>query len=122
MVPLYHQNSTSAVGVFFAVLFILFMPIPFLIYSIIFFETSFSFFPLFIASILSTVTIYTGAIMEVKMGLKLNITNAILSPIGGLIVVCGFLSGILHANRTSSVSWRGRKYTIKEFKQDYLKL
>ena len=122
MVPLYHQNKSFAVGVFFAVLFILFIPIPFLIYSIIFFETSISFIPLLISSILSTCTIFIAAFMETKMGLNLNSVFALLAPIGGLVVTCGFLSGLLQANKSSAVSWRGRKYSVKEFSQNYIKL
>ena len=122
MVPLYHQNKSYAVGVFFAVLFILFIPIPFLIYSIIFVESSISFIPLVMSSILSTSTIFIAGYMETKMGLNLKSVFALLAPIGGLIVTCGFLSGILQANKSSAVSWRGRKYSVKEFSQNYIKL
>ena len=122
MVPLYHQNRSYAVGVFFAVLFILFIPVPFLIYSLIFIETSISFIPLVIAAIFSTCTIFIAAFMETKMGLNLNSGYGALAPVGGLIVTCGFLSGILQANKSSAVSWRGRKYSVKEFSQNYIKL
>ena len=122
MVPLYHQNKSYAVGVFFAVLFILFIPIPFLIYSIIFLENSMSFIPLLASAILSTSTIFIAAFMETKMGLSLNSVFGLFAPLGGLIVTCGFLSGILQANKSSAVSWRGRKYSVKEFSQNYLNL
>ena len=122
MVPLYHQNKSYAVGVFFAVLFILFIPIPFLIYSIVFLENSVSFIPLLISAILSTLTIFIAAFMETKMGLSLNSIFGLFAPLGGLIVTCGFLSGILQANKSSAVSWRGRKYSVKEFSQNYLNL
>ena len=122
MVPLYHQNKSYAVGVFFAVLFILFIPIPFLIYSIIFLENSMSFIPLLASAILSTSTIFIAAFMETKMGLNLNSVFGLFAPLGGLIVTCGFLSGILQANKSSAVSWRGRKYSVKEFSQNYLNL
>ena len=122
MVPLYHQNKSYAVGVFFAVLFILFIPIPFLIYSIIFLENSISFIPLLASAILSTSTIFIAAFMETKMGLNLNSVFGLFAPLGGLIVTCGFLSGILQANKSSAVSWRGRKYSVKEFSQNYLNL
>ena len=122
MVPLYHQNKSYAVGVFFAVLFILFIPIPFLIYSIIFLENSVSFIPLLVSAILSTFTIFIAAFMETKMGLSLNSVFGLFAPLGGLIVTCGFLSGILQANKSSAVSWRGRKYSVKEFSQNYLNL
>ena len=122
MVPLYHQNKSYAVGVFFAVLFILFIPIPFLIYSIVFLENSVSFIPLLISAILSTLIIFIAAFMETKMGLSLNSVFGLFAPLGGLIVTCGFLSGILQANKSSAVSWRGRKYSVKEFSQNYLNL
>ena len=122
MVPLYHQNKSYAVGVFFAVLFILFIPIPFLIYSIVFLENSVSFIPLLISAILSTLAIFIAAFMETKMGLSLNSVFGLFAPLGGLIVTCGFLSGILQANKSSAVSWRGRKYSVKEFSQNYLNL
>ena len=122
MVPLYHQNPKSAVGVFFAVLFILFMPIPLLAYSVIAFEPSLSFSTLLISAIISTITIFSASIMETRMGLNLSIVNSIFAPIGSIIVVLGFLSGILHANKSTAVSWRGRKYSVKEFSQNYLKV
>ena len=122
MVPLYHQNSKSAVGVFFAVLFILFMPIPLLTYAIIAFEPSLSFTTLLISAVISTITIFSASIMETKMGLNLSIINSIFAPVGSIIVVLGFLSGILQANKSTAVSWRGRKYSVKEFSQNYLKV
>jgi len=122
MVPLYHQSSSSAVGVFFAVLFILFMPIPLLAYSIIAFEGNLSFTTLLISAIISTITIFAASIMETKMGLNLSIVNSIFAPLGSIIVVLGFLSGILQANKSTAVSWRGRKYSVKEFSQNYLKV
>ena len=122
MVPLYHQNSSWAVGVFFAVLFILFIPIRYLLYSMIFLENSISFIPLLASAILSTSTIFIAAFMETKMGLNLNSVFGLFAPLGGLIVTCGFLSGILQANKSSAVSWRGRKYSVKEFSQNYLNL
>ena len=132
MVPLYHQNKSYAVGVFFAVLFILFIPIPFLIYSLVFVSPSLydglgvddytSFLPLLFSAMFSTVAIFTAARMETKMGLNLKSVFGLFAPIGSLIVTCGFLSGILQANKSSAVSWRGRKYSVKEFSQNYIKL
>ena len=124
MVPLYHQNKSYAVGVFFAVLFILFIPIPFLVYSLVFVSPNqyTSFLPLLFSAIFSTGTIFTAAFMETRMGLNLKSVFGVLAPIGSLIVTCGFLSGILQANKSSAVSWRGRKYSVKEFTQNYIKL
>ena len=124
MVPLYHQNKSQGIGVFFAVLFILFIPIVFLIYSLVFISPTHytSFLPLLFSSIISTGAIFIAAFMETKMGLNLKSIFALFAPIGGLIVACGFLSGILQANKSSAVSWRGRKYSVKEFSQNYIKL
>ena len=122
MVPLYHQNASWAIGVFFAVLFILFIPIPFLAYSIIAFDSSLSFTTLLIASIISTITVFLASAMEAKMGLNLSLVNTIFAPLGSIIVVLGFLAGILQANKSTAVSWRGRKYSVKEFSQDFLKV
>jgi hypothetical protein len=74
------------------------------------------------SSIISTGAIFIAAFMETKMGLNLKSIFALFAPIGSLIVVCGFLSGILQANKSSAVSWRGRKYSVKEFSQNYIKL
>jgi len=122
MVPLYHQNSSWAVGVFFAVLFILFMPIPLLTYSIIAFDSSLSFTTLLISAIISTITLFLASALEAKMGLNLSLVYSIFAPLGGLIVVLGFLAGILQANKSTAVSWRGRKYSVKEFPQNFLKV
>ena len=124
MVPLYHQNKSYAVGVFFAVLFILFIPIPFLIYSLVFVSPDIytSFLALLISAIFSTGAIFIAAFMETKMGLNLNPIFGFFAPIGGLIVTCGFLSGVLQANKSSAVSWRGRRYSVKEFSQNYINL
>ena len=96
--------------------------IPLLVYSIIAFESNLSFITLVSASIISTITIFSASIMETKMGLNLNVVNSIFAPVGSIIVVLGFLSGILQANKSAAVSWRGRKYSVKEFSQNYLKV
>ena len=117
MVPLYLQSKKIAIGCFFAVLFLLFMPFPILAYSVFgaFKTTSFSL--LFATSIISTIMIYMGAIIEVKKLLQLKLINALFAPIGSLVVVLGFLSGLLQA-KNSVVSWRGRKYYMKDHVQN----
>ena len=122
MVPLYHQNASWAIGVFFAVLFILFIPIPFLAYSIIAFDSSLSFTSLLISATISTIMVFLASAMEAKMGLNLSLINSIFAPLGSIIVVLGFLAGILQANKSTAVSWRGRKYSVKEFSQNHLKV
>jgi len=117
----YLQNSGIAVGIFFAVLFLLFMPFPILAYSITFFDSTNSFFPLFIISIVSSLLIYIGAIVETK-GLFLKFSYAFLCPIGSFIVVGGFLSGILYAKSDVAVLWRGRTYSMKEHAQSSIQV
>lgn len=117
MIPLYLQSKKIAIGCFFAVLFLLFMPFPILAYSVFgAFETT-SFALLFATSIISTIMIYIGAIIEVKKLLQLKLIDALFAPIGSLVVALGFLSGLLQA-KNSAVSWRGRKYYMKDHVQN----
>ena len=120
MVPLYLQNGAIATGIFFAVLFLLFMPFPVLVYSIATFDdTSTSSVLLTVISAMSAILIYAGAVIESRMGLyiKLGYTT-VLTPIGGLVVVAGFLSGLIQAKRDAAVSWRGRVYTMRDHAQN----
>ncbi len=118
MIPLYLQSGNIAIGVFFAVLFLLFMPFPILTYSTFSASESTSFSILFTTSLLAVILIYTGAIIEVKKTLFLGVTHAVFAPIGSLVVVLGFLSGLLQAKSNSSVSWRGRSYSMKDHAQN----
>ena len=62
MIPLYLQNAKVAVGIFFAVLFLLFMPFPILGYSIIFFNSTDSFLMLFAISSIASILVYLSLI------------------------------------------------------------
>ena len=122
MVPLYLQSGKIAIGIFFAIAFLLF--VPFLIF------TTLAIFPnnmtsakiLCIASAIASVLIYIGAIIEVKIGLKLKLIYALFAPLGSLVVVLGFLSGLLQAKKSSSVTWRGRSYSVKDHTQSSIGL
>ncbi len=117
MIPLYLQNGKIAIGIFFAVLFLLFMPFPILAYSALWvFETT-SFLILFVAAFVASIMIYIGAIIEVKKLLQLRLIDALFAPLGSLIVVLGFLGGLIQA-KSSTVSWRGRKYSMKDHVQN----
>jgi len=116
MIPLYLQSKKIAIGSFFAVLFILFMPFLILGYSVLNLE-SISFLVLFIASFVAAAMIYTGAILEVKKLLHIKLGYALFAPLGGLIVTLGFLSGLLQA-KSSTVTWRGRSYSMRDHVQD----
>ena len=114
MIPLYLQSEKIAIGSFFAVLFLLFIPFP--VFAIVNFIPIES-FPtkiLYVSAAVASGLIYTGAVIEVKMGLKLKLIHAICAPLGGLVVSLGFLTGLIQAKGTSSVSWRGRSYSLKD--------
>ena len=117
MIPLYLQNEKIAIGIFFAVLFLLFMPFPILAYSALWVLETTSFLILFVASFVASIMIYIGATIEVKKLLQLRLIDALFAPLGSLIVVLGFLGGLLQA-KNSTVSWRGRKYSMKDHVQN----
>ena len=117
MIPLYLQSEKIAIGSFFAVLFLLFMPFPILAYSMLWALETTSFSILFVTSLVASIMIYIGAIIEVKKLLHLRLIDALFAPIGSLVVVLGFLSGLLQA-KNSTVSWRGRRYFMKDHIQN----
>jgi cellulose synthase/poly-beta-1,6-N-acetylglucosamine synthase-like glycosyltransferase len=122
MIPLYLQSQGIAVGIFFAVLFLLFMPFPILAYSSILAFETISNSMVFVSSLIASILIYTGAIIEVKKGLHLKLIHALFCPLGSLVVVLGFLSGLLQAKKDSSISWRGRNYSMKDHIQDSIRI
>lgn len=121
MIPLYLQNKGYAIGIFFAVLFLLFMPFPLLVYSSLFYDLSNSFLALFFSSLVASLLIYIAATIETKF-LYLKFSNALLCPIGSFVVVFGFLGGIFQAKSKTAVSWRGRNYSMKEYVQDSIQV
>jgi cellulose synthase/poly-beta-1,6-N-acetylglucosamine synthase-like glycosyltransferase len=122
MVPLYLQNGKIAVGIFFAIVFLLF--VPFMTF------TTLAIFPndvtsakiLCIVSAVASILIYTGAVIETKIGLKLRLAYSLFAPLGSLVVILGFLSGLLQATKSSSVTWRGRSYSVKDHTQSSIGL
>jgi len=117
MVPLYLQSGKIAIGIFFAIVFLLFVPFPILAISTSLAIEATSAKILCMTSAIASVLIYIGAIIEVKIGLKLKLVYAIFAPLGSLVVVLGFLSGLLQAKRKSAVTWRGRSYSMKDHSQ-----
>jgi hypothetical protein len=117
MVPLYLQNSKVAVGIFFAVLFLLFMPYALLAYSAIFYDYAQSFSMLFWAALVSSGLLYGACLLDAH-ALRIKAQYGVCGPIGSLVVVAGFLCGILQAKRNMSVSWRGRSYSMKDHVQN----
>ena len=121
MIPLFLQNGKIAVGIFFAVLFLLFMPYVMLAYSIPFVNSSFSSNIIFASSISSSVLLYSACLIDSRaLGIKTK--HAICSPLGSLIVVSGFLTGLLHAKTNVGVSWRGRKYSMKDHSPNFINI
>ena len=122
MIPLYLQNRNISVGIFVAVLFLLFMPFPILAYSAIFVNLSESFLVLFVISIITVLLLYSAAILEAKKGLFLGFKYALLGPIGSFIIVSGFAAGILQAKSNTAVIWRGRTYSMVDQIQNSISL
>jgi glycosyltransferase involved in cell wall biosynthesis len=122
MIPMYIQSQGIAVGIFFAVLFLLFMPFPILAFSSILAFETLSNSMVFVSSLLASVLIYTGAVIEVKKGLQSKLIYALFGPLGSLVVVLGFLSGLLQAKKDHSISWRGRNYSMKDHVQDSIRI
>ena len=112
MIPLYLQNAKIAVGIFFAVSFLLFMPFPILGYSIIFFNSMDSFLLLFAISCIASILVYVGGVLDATKGLDLKLRYSLFAPVGSFIVVCGFLAGLIQAKSKAAVSWRGRTYQM----------
>ncbi len=112
IIPLYIQDKKIGVGVFLAVLFLLF--VPFLVFgvSVLLQVESASAYVLCISSAVASILAYIGTIIEVKVGLKLKSIYIFFAPLGGLVVVSAFLSGLLQATTNSAVEWRGRSYSI----------
>ena len=122
MVPLYLQSGKIAIGIFFAVVFLLFVPFPIAAFYTIFPVDALSGKLVCISASVASILIYIGAIIEAKMGLNLRLIYALFAPLGSLVVVLGFLSGLLQAKRDSSVSWRGRSYSMKDHDQSSISI
>ena len=113
MIPLYLQNAKTAVGISFAVLFLLFMPFPLLAYSAIFLNIETSSSVLFVIAAIASVLVYTGGMLDAAKGVGSGIKYSLFAPIGCFIVVCGFFAGLIQATSKHAVSWRGRTYYMK---------
>ena len=112
MVPLYLQNGRIAVGIFVAVAFLLFVPFPVLAASLAAAPGgTASSYALCAAAGAASLLIYAGALVEARVGLGIRPAYAVLAPLGGMVITLGFLAGLLQANRSSSVTWRGRSYS-----------
>jgi len=122
MVPLYLQNGKIAIGIFFAVLFLLFIPFPIFVASAVLPVETMSAKILCISAAIASILIYTGSIIEVKIGLKLRFVYALFAPLGSLVVVLGFLSGLIQAKSTSAITWKERSYSMKDHTQNSISI
>lgn len=122
MVPLYLQSAKIAIGIFFAVAFLLFVPFPIFAASVFMPAEEISSRILCISAGIASLLIYIGAVIEAKMGLHLRLVDAMFAPLGSLVVVLGFLSGLLQAKRSESVMWRGRSYSMKDHTQSSISI
>ena len=121
MIPLFLQNGKIAIGIFFAVLFLLFMPYVMLAYSIPFVNMAFSSNIIFASAASSSLLLYSACLIDARsLGIKTK--YAVCSPIGSLVVVCGFLTGLIHAKTNSGVSWRGRQYSMKDHSPNFINI
>jgi len=69
---------------------------------------------LLIFSALASIMIYFAGFLDATKGLQLRKIYSLFAPIGSFIVVSGFFSGMVQANSQNSISWRGRRYSMKE--------
>ena len=123
MIPLYIQNGLTAIGVFVAVMFLLFVPYWVFLSSIVLTTISGSNFVdgllslLCITSGVASLLIYIGALIEARVGLGIKSIYAALAPLGGAVVTFGFLVGLLQVNKSSAITWRGRRYSRSDHAQ-----
>ncbi len=122
MVPLYIQASGVAVGIFFAVLFLLFAPFPVLVYSAAFESASPSFAVLFVVSLITSGLVYLASMLDAIKGLEIPARYTLCTPLGGAIIVSGFASGIINAKNSKAVTWRGRTYSLIDTTQNSISL
>lgn len=121
MIPLYLQNGKIAIGIFIAILFLLFVPFPTLIYSLIFLDSSSSILTLFWSSLLAVVLIHLGSAIDAR-GLGIKLQYVFFTVLGSVVVITSFLSGIIQAKKDSAISWRGRKYSMRDHIQDSISI
>ena len=113
MIPLYLQNAKTAIGSTFAVLFLLFMPFPLFVYSIIFLNAGDSSLVIFVIACIASLLVYIGGALDATRGVHSGIKYSLFAPVGSFIVVCGFFAGLIQASSKDAVSWRGRTYYMK---------
>ena len=119
VMPLHIQNKYYTVGIFVAMLFLLFMPILVSIYSIPYiFSAPYVFTILLTISTFTTSMMYLAILIEIKE-IGINPLYSILMPIGSIIILVSFLYVMIHKDE-NMLSWRGRKYSRYDLKESSL--
>jgi hypothetical protein len=115
MIPIYMQDSTNALLMVIAIFFILFAPFPMLPYSIVHsIDGQLLGMALLILNSSSVLLIIVTCAIQSRVSLFQSPVFAIASPVSGAIISFCFISSIIDARRSGSVSWRGRSYSISE--------
>lgn len=119
MVPLYLQSASLAVGIYTAVVFLLLAPFALAAYSAVLYDSV----PAVLSwgSAAASAAVYAAAALETRM-LRIPLRNALLAPLGCVMVVLGLQSGLLRAKSSSAVSWRGRSYSMKDHAQSSVRI
>ncbi len=118
VLPLHIQSRYYTVGIFVAMLFLLFMPIPFSIYSIIHLYSSHVFVILLAISVLAISVMYYAVLIEIKE-IGINSMYTVLIPIGAIIILSSFLYVMLQKDK-HMLSWRDRTYSKYDLKKSLL--
>lgn len=115
MIPIYHQNRSGAYMMAVAVFFILFVPfalLPYLPFASL--ANNLSFQILLGVQFATIALIIVATAVQCQLGVFESPAYALASPLSGAIVSFGFLSAIADAGKKGAVSWRDRRYTVRE--------
>ena len=111
--PLYLQTRKLFIGITLVVALLLFVPFPLAAMTAAFPSDHLSWTVLCVMASVASILIYVGVAIEARFGLGDGLAHVIFAPLGGLLVVLGFLNGPICASRSSAVTWKGRRYSMK---------
>lgn len=120
IVPLYLYDWKMALGILVSGAFLTFLPFPMTIYSALA-GTSTSSLVLLGSSLAASLMVLCVALTETRI-LRIKIKHALACPLGGAVIVGGFLAGIVRARGKNAVSWRDRSYSIKDHVQSGIEM
>lgn len=114
VVPLFKENKIKLSMLTVSLFFLLLSPFVFFPYFLLSYLLTFDSLHLVISMIsfvvISLIT-FTN-IIHTKKTLFLHKIYSLGAPLGALIIISGFIKGIIISKRNGFVSWRGRKYLI----------